>query len=152
MHEAFRQELGMEQVAYIVATNKKAYRFAQALDHRFEDFLWCIPEYCVVDFPEDSVISGSILHEFLHMFGAQDFYRKEFDTSEGLVVYNEGREELAKTLCPNEVMLGGSGSVQDLQISSFTAYTVGWLDEQPAEYNCSQWWVGSQWEETYIPE
>ena len=152
MHEAFQQELGMEQVAYIVATNKSSHSFAQALDHRLPEYIWCVPEYCVIDFPGDVDRTGIVAHEFLHMFGAQDFYRKEFDGASGLTVYNEGRVELAKSLCPDEIMLGGRNPTADSTISSFTAYTVGWLDELPEEYNCDQWWVGSQWEESYIPE
>ena len=152
MNEAFQQEFGMEQVAYIVATNKSAHCYAQSLDHRDQEYYWCIPEYCVIDFPENAEKSGVIVHEFLHMFGAQDFYRKEFSTDSEPIVYNESRSELAKTLCPDDPMMSASQSTSEIRISSFTAYTVGWLDEQPAEYNCDQWWVGSQWEESYTPE
>ena len=146
MHAALQEQLEMEQIAYIVATNKSAHSFAQAHTQRFDTY-WLDLEYCVIDFLAGRDASGTIVHEFLHLFGAQDFYRKESETT----VYNERRAALAESLCPNAIMLNNGQYLADAQISSFTAYTIGWLDTQPEEYNCDDWWVGSQWEDTYTP-
>jgi len=156
MHKKMQEDLQMDQIAYIVTYSRDIYDeykqgFAQGVGHRDGDDLdWCLPEYSVISFGEnflsDTHITMIMMHEMLHTFGAQDFYRKEWNYIDS-PVYNETRENLTKTLCPNEIMLGNG-----FEISEFTAYTIGWLDEIPQEYNCKEWWVGSQWEGVYIPD
>ena len=153
MHEALQEQLQAEQIAYVVAHNKDGYSFAQAEDHRNAGaYDWRIPEYVIIEYPEIADRAETILHEILHLFGAQDFYRKEFETDSGTIVYNETRALMAQDLYPYEIMLCTTGDISQVQLSEFTAYTVGWLDTLPEEYNCDAWWVGTQWEEVYSPE
>ena len=152
LHRTLQEQLQMEQIAYIVAHNKDGNSFAQAEDYRSPGkYDWCMPEYSIIASPEGSDIAETILHETLHIFGAQDFYRKEWELDSGNIVYNEDRARMAKALYPYEIMLCTTSDMDRIQLSDFTAYTVGWLDAMPEEYNCDPWWVGSQWEEIYAP-
>ena len=152
MHEALQEQLQIEQIAYVVVHNKTGHSFAQSEDYRSAgEYDWCMPEYVIVAAPEDSDVAETILHETLHCFGAQDFYRKEFETKNGTIVYNEDRAIMAKELYPYEIMLCTTWDITKVQLSEFTAYTIGWLDTLPEEYNCDPWWIGSQWEEVYTP-
>ncbi len=150
LHAALQDYTGMEQLAYMVITNKSGYCYAQALTHRSPADEWCVPEYCVVAAKTangSSRFGGTYLHEFLHLFGAQDFYRKEI----GGTIYNESRSAEAARLCPGAIMLGGNMDIAQAEISGFTAYCVGWIDFLPSNYDTREWWAGSQWESGYLP-
>ena len=153
MHRKIQKDLGMDQIAYIVAYSRdenNGNSFAQVKTHRDPNaYDWSDPEYAIICVYEDE--APMIMHEMLHTFGAQDFYRKEWDM-ENSPVYNEARENLAKTLCPTEVMLNCHLNRDVTEISDFTAYTIGWLDELPEKYDCPDWWIGTQWEELYTPD
>ena len=150
MHRTLQEQLQMEQITYIVAHNKEGHSFAQAENFRHPGaYAWGLPEYSVISAPEGSNMEATILHEMLHTFGAEDSYAKDFQT--GTIVYNKYRDRMAKALHPNEIMLCVPRTLAEVQFSDFTAYTVGWLDAMPEEYNCDPWWVGSQWEEIYTP-
>ena len=150
MHEALQKHIGMEQLAYVVAHNKDGYSYAQGQSHKGTWIDWADPEYCVIAIrtQNGSVNPAAVYaHEMLHMFGAQDFYRKDF----GDVIYNETRAELCRTLCPNAIMLDCYQEMADVQVSGFTAYCVGWIDFLPGNYNVRGWWEGTQWEDNYLP-
>jgi len=151
LHRVMLEQIKMNQLIYVVAHNKQGYSFAQAEDWiapEKDDF--SMPEYCVIQFPGNTDESTTVLHEVLHLFGAQDFYKKEFETQSGLVVYNEDRARLAEEWFIDEVMLCRCDSMDKVKISDFTAYTIGWLDALPAQYDRAEWWVGSQWEKVYV--
>lgn len=150
MHDALLDHTGMDQIAYIVAHNKDGYTFAQGQSHQSDWIDWCDPEYCVLAIRTINGYTNPAsvyMHELLHLFGAQDLYRKEI----GGVVYNDSREKAAKELCPGEIMDVCYGEFSDLQISGFTAYCIGWLDFLPANYDTHEWWAGTQWEDEYMP-
>lgn len=151
MHRTLQEHLQAEQIVYIVAHYKETSypTYAQAVSHGYASNGWNLPEYCVIPYYGHGDCGVSIVHEVLHTFGAQDFYAKDFGT--GTVKYNANRAALAQTLCPNDVMLCQTYDRDRVEISTFTAYTIGWLDELPYEYDCPEWWVGSQWESIYSP-
>lgn len=150
MHEALQKSLGMEQLAYIVVHNKAGYCFAQSESNLSGPIDWCQPEYCVLSMSYESGWvnqAESYAHELLHLFGAQDLYRKEI----GGTVYNADRAALAMQLCPGDVMLCNVWDIREAEISGFTAYCVGLIDFLPSNYDCDTWWVGTQWESVYTP-
>lgn len=150
MHETLQDHLEMEQLAYIVVHNKAGYCFAQSDSHMSGLSDWSQPEYCVLSM---SYANGwvnqaeSYVHELLHLFGAQDLYRKDVNGS----VFNADRDALAMRLCPGEVMLCNVWDIRKAEISGFTAYCVGLIDFLPSNYDCDAWWVGTQWEKIYTP-
>ena len=150
MHETLQDYLEMEQLAYIVVHNKEGFCFAQSDSHMGGLTDWSQPEYCVLSM---SYANGwvnqaeSYVHELLHLFGAQDLYRKDINGS----VYSADRAALAMRLCPGEVMLCNAWDIRESEISGFTAYCVGLIDFLPANYDCDAWWVGTQWERIYTP-
>ena len=93
-------------------------------------------EYCVT-FPRylgrnENEYNGSLVHEILHLFGAEDYYDP----------YNKypKRKELAKILCPKDIMLVVYNDINANEINRYTAYSIGWLDELPIEYDNKNWW------------
>lgn len=150
MHEALQKYTGMEQLAYIVVHNKEGYAYAQSQSRRSQWNDWCDPEYCVLSVRSEggyTFPSASYAHELLHLFGAQDLYRKEIGDS----VYNDKRARLCQKLCPESIMLNSWNDLSRAKISGFTAYCVGWIDFLPSNYNVSDWWSDSQWADWYQP-
>jgi len=61
--------------------------------------------------------SSSIAHEFLHLFGAWDLYQTFQQTKE--------REDKARKIYPNDIMLRTSYNINELKIDKLTAWLVG---------------------------
>lgn len=150
MHEALQKYTGMDQLAYIVAHNKSGYAYAQSQSFMGAYTAWNDPEYCVLAVRSeygDIFPATSYAHELLHLFGAQDLYRKNINS----VIYNEQRAALCQKLCPGDPMLNSGIDLSKADISGFTAYCVGWIDFLPENYNVRDWWYGTQWESWYLP-
>ena len=150
MHEALQEYTGMDQLAYIVAHNKSGYAYAQSQSFMSSYTAWCDPEYCVLAVRSEYgeiFPAASYAHELLHLFGAQDLYRKDINS----VIYNEQRAALCQKLCPGELMLNSWIDLSKADISGFTAYCVGWIDFLPGNYNVRGWWKDTQWESWYLP-
>ncbi len=83
-------------------------------------------EYAVVSFKNPSVIA----HEFLHLFGALDLYITPFDTKKK----NRKRKAFAMKEFPNEIMAFSYLDINELDISPFTEYLIGWRNELDEKY------------------
>lgn len=119
---------GVEQIAYLVCINKNGRSFAN-----------CVmgaegTEYMMMynQIPDKWSRRNGVVHEFLHMFGAEDMYAENGR--------NVNREKLAKQLHRYDVMLEARWHFEGNTIGPFTAYSIGWLDALPEEYNCPEWW------------
>lgn len=67
--------------------------------------------------------SCTIAHEWLHLFGAWDFYQTEFQT--------RSREQRANQLFPNSIMLRTFVNIEYNTMDEVTAWLIGWhTDEQ----------------------
>ena len=66
----------------------------------------------------NELASASIAHEILHLFGAWDFSRTHEQTQD--------REDKARQLFPNSIMLRVSNNINELSIDEVTAWLVGW--------------------------
>ena len=62
---------------------------------------------------------ATVAHEILHLFGAEDFYEPE------------ARAVEARRRYPDAVMLQSNRALTDVTISDYTAYKIGWTQEQP---------------------
>lgn len=67
------------------------------------------------------ILSGVICHEILHLFNAPDLYEEE--QSPEVVEY-------VRNKYPNEVMLGGQGEFETMELSPITAYYLGLCSEK----------------------
>ena len=47
---------------------------------------------------------------------------------------------MANRLCKNDIMLNVYTDIDYNEINEFTAYSVGWLDTIPDQYNHEDWW------------
>ncbi len=63
--------------------------------------------------------SATIAHEFLHLYGAEDFYTPD------------ERAALATETYPTDIMLIAATSLSDVTFSDLTAHMVGWYDQAP---------------------
>ena len=78
--------------------------------------------------------SGTVAHELLHAFGAEDLY-EEKSTGE-----RAGRAAIAKEHYPNDIMFGGWND--NAVVGAYTAYAVGWTDVCPEECMAPEFWEG----------
>ena len=129
MLDYHQEYFGYEQIAYFFCTNGNGRSYAhRSYTANSEEI-----EYCVFFTLYDSgwaTSHSTVPHEILHLFGAEDMY------AEGTQRVN--REKLAYQLCPDDVMLGDEHNLPIVDL--YTAYTIGWLDTMPAEYNRDDWW------------
>lgn len=126
MLEYHREYYGKDQIAYFFCVNKHGRSYACP---RWGDDL----EYCVFfTLYDNGWATGhdAVPHEILHLFGALDMY------DEGTERVN--RAKLARQLCPDDVMLCNNRRAPI--VDRFTAYSIGWLDSMPSEYNRDEWW------------
>ena len=84
-------------------------------------------EYCIVSYKYPSVFA----HEFLHLFGAWDLYITPFDNKRKAVK----RKNMAMEMFPNEIMAFAYRRIESLEISPFTKYTIGWINELEKKYS-----------------
>ena len=121
-----------KQVAYAVVFNKEGVSYCtsdnEEVNGDYFQYAVLFRSYIGVD----GGVESTIAHETLHLFGAQDYYDpfKNFPK----------RANMAEQLCPNDIMLKVYKDLNYNEINDFTAYSVGWLDEIPAQYNKKEWW------------
>jgi hypothetical protein len=70
--------------------------------------------------------TSSIAHEILHLYGAWDLYNSFQQTQE--------KEDMAKKLFPNSIMLRTAEHIQDLSVDEVTAWLIGWNNKTQAWY------------------
>lgn len=74
-------------------------------------------EECLVLYAEN-LHTGTVCHELLHLYGAQDYYTPS------------GYKEAARTVFPNSLMLESS---PENSVDSLTAYLIGWCTQPDAQ-------------------
>ncbi len=74
--------------------------------------------------------SATVAHEFLHLYGAEDFYTPD------------ERARYAQNIYSNEIMLIAATSLSQVSLSEVTAYLVGWHDNVPAMCLTDAWKSG----------
>jgi len=129
MLEDARAYAGTEQVAVLFCLDKPGRSYANAVMYNTD-----VMESAVLytSFKDVETRASAVAHELMHLFGAED-------------MYNEGdkrvnRAALAEKLHPNELFYGEQWNLYDNIVGPYTAYSVGWLDELPPEYDCPDWW------------
>lgn len=84
-------------------------------------------EFAIVSQKSPSIIA----HEFLHLFGAWDLYITPFDDKRK----QRKKKKLAMQYFPNEIMAFAYRNIENLEISDFTKYLIGWKHELSAEHS-----------------
>lgn len=137
MHRRLKEFSGQDQVAYLIMLNKGGRSYSISYynngeDPRKSEKRDSLLEYCVIytGFTDDSADSASdtIAHEMLHIFGAEDYYMPE------------NRKTLAQKYYPKDIMLCAMSDLVYFDLGEFTAYCVGWTDEEPAVCAEPGWW------------
>ena len=91
------------------------------------------PEGTILYHSEESkLIASSIIHEFLHLFGAVDLYETDVQSAD-----NSARMEI---MYPKEVMHNHYYPLTELEISPLTAWLVGLSEKEES------------WFETFLPK
>ena len=133
MHEKLMAFTGRDQIGYVFMVNKGGRSYCTCYSSQFRgssaDYQM---EYAVVfsGFTDDSNDTGSdtVVHEVLHMFGAEDYY------------YPDCRKFLARQYYPKDIMLCAMPALEYAELGDFTAYTIGWTDREPAICSNPNWW------------
>jgi len=84
------------------------------------------PEYGIVSYKNP----GTIVHEFLHLFGAVDLYLSPFDQKKKI----KKKKEFAMKEFPNEIMAFPHRRLTTLELSPFSRYLIGWEVEMQKKY------------------
>ena len=73
-----------------------------------------------------TLTSSAIAHEILHLFGGWDLYATFEQTQD--------REDKARQMFPNSVMLRTSSNINELSVDEVTAWLIGWNDDAKPWY------------------
>ena len=132
MHAFLKNSTGAKQIAYILCLNKSGRPYSVS-DSTYDDkdsiefvVAFSDNEYGLTN------VGSSILHEFLHLFGAADLYDASGE-------YRE-REKLCKKLFPKDVMMKNAIDPNSLDIGILTECLIGWSDQFPSACDCPEWW------------
>ena len=130
-----------DNIAYLVFVNEAGICYAHPYSRAKECHIDGLPsdalyhERTVIYYP---VADGRIIfHEILHLFGVPDYYRgaadEDFGVSEEFVehVYNTYPQEIMLNPDSGEETNSNDDRPPCYQISSLTAYRLGWLDDIP---------------------
>ena len=131
-HDGMAQYCGSDQVVLLVVTDKAGRSYS--MNDSYDDG-YSYTEYSLLYNAYDSsspICAGTVAHELLHMFGAEDYY-DPYGTY-------PNRLALAEQLYPNDIMLAVYYDISMSTLGNFTAYTVGWTDELPPECRDPRWW------------
>lgn len=134
MHMELKEFVDMDQIAYLLMVDRPGISYSmnytrfQGSDWTGEDEL----EYSVVfsSYPNYSnpEYNTPVAHEFLHLFGAEDYY------------YPDNRAALARRYYPDDIMLGDKIALKNNTMDDYTAYTLGWTDTVPPVCQNPDWW------------
>lgn len=132
MDSEIKKELDVKQIAYLFVLNKdgRSYKYSYVTEDS-KKIEFCVFFDDAISF-DGNTCRSTIAHELLHLFGAEDFYDPYGEMPQ--------RQKLAEELYPNDIMFSLKDDVNDAQIGSFTAYTVGWTDTLPKECDVPEWW------------
>ena len=132
MHKMLKYNLGVEQIAYVLAFNKPG-RACAVFDATFDndDSIEFMIAFSKSQDGKD-YIGSAVVHELLHLFGATDLYDDKG-------IYKE-RYKLCKKLFPNDIMLRSAIYPETLKIGSLTECLIGWSEDFPEKCDCPEWW------------
>lgn len=133
MYQALLEKSGAEQIRFVVIPNKGGWSCARTSWNDVQN------SFCYIyakDHLDQEPAETTFPHEFLHLFGAEDLY---VSTEMDGTVLRENRNEMAKKLHNNAIMLGGGLELTEKTVCGYTAYLIGWLDALPPEYNSEEW-------------
>lgn len=136
MDNILKKNLGVPQIAYIIALNKPGRAYA-VMDNTFDnnEDIEFVVAFSKDEYGNDN-IGSSVLHELLHLFGATDLY-------DNGGVYKK-RYELCLKLYPNDIMMRSSADIESLEIGYLTEALIGWSKFFPSECDCPEWWEKSE--------
>ncbi len=124
MVNALRKEYKTDDIVCLTIFNKGGTSYAvnpkRGSDIRVDEhsIVFVRSLYATQNGPSGSQAS-TIAHEMLHLFGAEDFY------------ITTSRKRLTTKHYPKDIMLSVKSDVNDNEISSATAFFVGWTDSVP---------------------
>lgn len=101
LNDTLEEELDVDEAPVIICLNRAGRSFTSQSSGNYGEYVILYND------------GNAFAHEFLHLFGAEDFY------------YPEEVQKIADELFPDSIMMSSSSTVVD----SLTAYLIGWEDE-----------------------
>ena len=132
MHAFLKNSTKSEQIAYILAVNKRGQAYAVA--DSFDDGADSVEFVVAFSSSSSSItnVGSTVVHEMLHLFGACDLFDPSGEYPK--------RKKLAKKLYPKDIMMLSAISPNSLEFGQLTSFLIGWTDSFPAECDCEAWW------------
>lgn len=133
MHDRLREFSGSTQIAYLIMMDKggRSYSCNYSQDNPWKDHEYAL-EFSLIfsgftDTSRDSA-SDTVVHETLHLFGAEDYY------------YPDSRKALAEKYYPEDIMLCAMSDLAYFTLEEYTAFTLGWTNQIPEVCTLPGWW------------
>lgn len=134
LYSYYKAKYPKNEIIFLNFLNKSGRSYAR---HAFQPGYNEYSEHCVIfadhygSFPAmrtDGSRASTIVHEILHLYGAEDFYKPY------------AREQLANKVYPHDIMLWQYDNIEENVIGDCTAYSIGWTNSVPDVCYESQWW------------
>lgn len=128
--KALLNQYGAKNIGYLVFFNKPGLCYSNVYYMNYDDSLYQEKSILFANSyqTEKAESAATYAHEILHLFGAVDLYKMNYDDG----VTGEFVTHV-KTSYPNEIMYASSGTSQQITqtITPVTAYFLGWLEDLP---------------------
>lgn len=126
--KALLNQFGAKNIGYLVFFNKPGLCYSNVYYMNYEDSLYQEKSILFAQSyqTEKEESAATYAHEILHLFGAVDLYKMNYDDGiTGELITH------VKTTYPNEIMFATSGTAQQItqKITPITAYFLGWIEE-----------------------
>lgn len=127
-HRRIKREMQCDNVLVLLLANKKGRGYGMTFSDEMDRGMYFVEGCILYNQFEDGqpLFSSAVAHEFLHLFGAWDLY-KTFEQT-------QDRENKARKLYPDDIMLRISHNIADLEIGKLTAWLVGMNAKQEQHF------------------
>lgn len=123
-------KFGAKNIGYLVFFNKPGLSYSNVYYMNYDDSLYHEKSILFSQNyqTEKEESAATYAHEILHLFGAVDLYKMNYDDG----ITGEFITHV-KTEYPSEIMYASSGTAKQItqKISPITAYFLGWLEDLP---------------------
>jgi len=136
LYESVLSQSGADQVILMVALNKTGRSHAVCdQDDNGNDNVEYFVAFRNHWVSRSQTRPSTIVHETLHLFGAEDLYEEPEDGRRAQ------RAALAAALFPKDIMFTEMNNIQYNVLDGYTCYAIGWSNMLPEACTSDAWWA-----------
>ena len=133
LYSYYKSKYPEDDVIFLCCVNKYGRSWAntaRSINDGVREAEHCVvfSEYYNYSLDEQGTGAATIMHEILHLFGAEDYYKPD------------ARKALANKTYPKDIMLVTGQNINKSVIGDLTAYSIGWTDVAPEICSNPKWW------------